>query len=503
MRLIVPLQAVFQGPGGLVLGTILPCALFYALQLLRGKWRASASPDAAPDQNSSRNDQILARNDQTLAGNDQALANAEADAAYISARALAIASVGTWSSYYVGWQEFVRNPYHPVDNPGGCIELGIAENKLSWDLIENWLKNHPQEWPDNGPFCFRHVAGYCEFHGLRAFKNALAIFMGEVMGGRVAFKEEQMVLTSGSSAALDILAFSLAEAGDAFLVPSPYYPGFDRDMKWRSGVKLVPVPSHSNNDFRITKAALDRTFTETEKSGIKVRAILVTSPSNPVGNTLDTTCLLLLLNFSSEKKLHIICDEVYAGSAFADPAFVSIAELLDSQNYDASRVHIVYGLSKDLGLAGFRVGVLYTWNKQVLSSAAGMTRFCSISSQTQCLLSTLLLDKQFVQDYIAENRRRLGERRKWVASLLEKAGIFCAKSNGGLFVWMDMRRYLVSDDPEGEVILWKKLLYEGRLNLTAGACCHCIEPGWFRLCFSSSSDDTLTVAFERLKSLFL
>lgn len=59
----------------------------------------------------------------------------------------------------------------------------------------------------------------------RTGSQVLARFMGVVMGGRVKFEPSQMVLTAGATPTIEILAFSLAQPGEAFLVPSPYYAG--------------------------------------------------------------------------------------------------------------------------------------------------------------------------------------------------------------------------------------------------------------------------------------
>ncbi|KAE8816795.1 hypothetical protein D1007_05536 [Hordeum vulgare] len=55
------------------------------------------------------------------------------------------------------------------------------------------------------------------------------------MQGSVSFDPSQMVITSGATPAMEILSFCIADPGDAFPVPSPYYPGWDRDIKWRTG----------------------------------------------------------------------------------------------------------------------------------------------------------------------------------------------------------------------------------------------------------------------------
>jgi hypothetical protein len=39
-------------------------------------------------------------------------------------------SHGQDSSYFLGWQEYEKNPYHDVHNPSGIIQMGLAENQV-------------------------------------------------------------------------------------------------------------------------------------------------------------------------------------------------------------------------------------------------------------------------------------------------------------------------------------------------------------------------------------
>lgn len=55
--------------------------------------------------------------------------------------------------------------------------------------------------------------------------QALAEFMAELRGYKVQFDPSNIVLTAGATSANEILMFCLANPGDAFLVPTPYYPG--------------------------------------------------------------------------------------------------------------------------------------------------------------------------------------------------------------------------------------------------------------------------------------
>ncbi|CAJ2646012.1 unnamed protein product [Trifolium pratense] len=418
-------------------------------------------------------------------------------------------SHGQDSSYFLGWEEYEKNPYDVVQNPKGIIQMGLAENQLSFDLLESWLAKNPDVagFKRDGKSIFRELALFQDYHGLPSFKKALVDFMAEIRGNKITFDPNHIVLTAGATSANETLMFCLAEQGEAFLLPTPYYPGFDRDLKWRTGVEIVPIQCTSSNNFQITESALQQAHEEAKKKNLRVKGVLVTNPSNPLGTTMSKSELNLLIDFIKDKDMHLISDEIYSGTVFTSPNFVSVMEILKERNdlkdFDANvseRVHIVYSLSKDLGLPGFRVGAIYSENDMVVAAATKMSSFGLVSSQTQYLLSAMLGDKKFTRNYISENQKRLKKRQGMLVLGLQKAGISCLKTNNaGLFCWVDMRNLLSSNTFEAEMELWKKILYNVKLNISPGASCHCTEPGWFRVCFANMSEDTLNLAMKRLK----
>ena len=418
---------------------------------------------------------------------------------------------GEDSPYFAGWRAYDDDPYDAVTNPGGVIQMGLAENQVSFDLLEGFLREHPEAagWggarPGSGVASFRDNALFQDYHGLKTFRKAMASFMEKIRGGKVRFDPDRIVLTAGATAANELLTFILANPGDALLIPTPYYPGFDRDLRWRTGVNIVPVHCHSSNGFQVTVAALEAAYEEAAAAGMSVRGVLLTNPSNPLGTTVERSVLEDVLDFVVRKNIHLISDEIYSGSVFAAPDLVSVAELVESRGDDiAGRVHIVYSLSKDLGLPGFRVGVVYSYNDAVVTAARRMSSFTLVSSQTQKTLAAMLLDAAFAQEYIRTNRERLRVRHDHMVAGLARSGVPCLRSNAGLFVWMDMRR-LLGDGGEAtvadELRLWDLMLHEVKLNISPGSSCHCSEPGWFRVCFANMSLDTLDVALARMSRL--
>jgi aminotransferase len=207
-----------------------------------------------------------------------------------------------------------------------------------------------------------------------------------------------------------------------------------------------------------------------------------------------------LLEFAAEKNIHLISDEIFAGSTFGSDKFVSVAEVVDEfEDFDKGRVHIIYGLSKDLSLAGFRVGVIYSYNENIVEAAAKIARFSSVSSPTQRLLVSMLSDQKFISDYLRINRERLKKMYLLFVDALKQLGIECFKSSGGFYCWADMSKYIRSYSEKGERKLWDRLLEEAKVNVTPGSSCHCIEPGWFRCCFTTLSEQDIPLLVERLR----
>ncbi|XP_038974630.1 1-aminocyclopropane-1-carboxylate synthase-like [Phoenix dactylifera] len=410
---------------------------------------------------------------------------------------------GEKSSYFDGWKAYDSDPFHPTENPEGVIQMGLAENQLCLDLMQEWIKKNQRAsiCTEAGVSEFKAIANFQDYHGLPEFREAIAKFMGKVRGEGINFDPARIVMSGGATGAAEILAFCLADPGEAFLVPTPYYPAFDRDLRWRTGIQLFPIHCESTNHFKITQSALESAYEKAQQANIRVKGVLVTNPSNPLGTTLDKKTLRTLVSFINAKRIHLICDEIFAGTVFSEPRFVGVSKILEEDpNCDQSLIHITYSLSKVLGLPGFRVGVVYSYNDTVVRCARRMSSFGLVSSQTQYLLASMLSDDEFTTELIAESRRRLSKRHEIFTSRLAQEGIQCLESNAGLFCWMNLKMLLKESTVEGELELWRRIIDDMKLNVSPGSSFHCSEPGWFRVCFANIDDETMEVALQRFKS---
>nr|AAC15777.1 ACC synthase [Nicotiana glutinosa] len=413
---------------------------------------------------------------------------------------------GENSAYFDGWKAYENDPFHLTQNPNGVIQMGLAENQLCFDLIQEWVVNNPKAsiCTAEGAQDFNDIAIFQDYHGLREFRKAVSRFMEKVRGDKVTFDPDHIVMSGGATGAHETLAFCLADPGDAFLVPTPYYPGFDRDLRWRTGVQLFPVVCESFNNFKITKEALESAYEKAQESNIRVKGLLINNPSNPLGTILDRETLKDILRFINDKNIHLVCDEIYAATVFSQPDFISISEVMQEVNgCNENLVHVVYSLSKDLGFPGFRVGIIYSYNDVVVSCARKMSSFGLVSTQTQFLIASMLSDEIFVENFIAKSSVRLSQRHGFFTKGLAQVGISSLKSNSGLFFWMDLRRLLKESTFEAELDLWHIIINEVKLNVSPGVSFHCSEPGWFRVCFANMDDETMRVALRRIKHFVL
>ncbi|KAM0059969.1 putative 1-aminocyclopropane-1-carboxylate synthase [Helianthus debilis subsp. tardiflorus] len=409
---------------------------------------------------------------------------------------------GENSPYFDGWKAYDANPFHPQRNPEGVIQMGLAENQLSFDLIKEWIEANPSAsiCTPQGVSGFKHTAIFQDYHGLPAFRTAVANFMNRVRGNRVKFDPDRIVMSGGATGAHETLAFCLANPGEAFLVPTPYYPAFDRDLRWRTGVNLVPVVCESSNNFKITREALESAYTNAKLANIKVKGLLVTNPSNPLGTFLDRETLKDVVSFINDKSIHLVCDEIYAGTVTNGDEFVSIAEVIEEEpECNRDLIHLVYSLSKDMGFPGFRVGIVYSYNDNVVAIARKMSSFGLVSTQTQHMLASMLSDNEFVENFISESRVRLAHRHDMFNRGLAQVGIGSLESKAGLFLWMDLRRFLKEPTFEAEMTFWRTIINDIKLNVSPGQSFHCSEPGWFRVCFANMDDETTIIALWRIK----
>ncbi len=362
-----------------------------------------------------------------------------------------------------------RNQFHPVINPDGYINFGTAENHLLWDLLAPKINEAQCQ--------IEKVIHYDLLFGSVSFRTAVAKFL-ERHSANVQVDPDSLIVASGSSAAIELLIYSLCEPGDGVLIPAPYYAGFDFDLTARCGAVAIPIGLKSTEQFALSVGDVQRAFLDATKRGNRPRVLLLTSPNNPLGHIYPEQLLRDLVAFCESVGLECIFDEVYANSCFGKQKFVS------SLSFANSVVHTVYSFAKDFALSGFKVGVAHSRNPDVLKAMRSLCYFSPVSTHAQHVLTHLLSQEEWLANLISTNNDRLRAAYRFVKSALSRYAIPYFESDAGLFLLIDLRSKLESASFESELELWRRLFYDGKLNTSPGSVFRCAEPGFFRICFA-------------------
>uniref|UniRef100_A0A383VMM0 Aminotransferase class I/classII large domain-containing protein n=1 Tax=Tetradesmus obliquus TaxID=3088 RepID=A0A383VMM0_TETOB len=384
------------------------------------------------------------------------------------------------------------------DNPDGYIALAVAENRLTTELVQQGLQAH-------GGFPAAMLY-YQDMRGIPELRQAIAGMLQDSFMQGVQIDPQHLSVLAGVGAVLDLLFQCIAEPGDGVLIPAPYYPAFDNDLRVRNQVTTLPV--HLDSQQQDFAAALDAAAEAAAAAGHPVSALMFTHPSNPQGTLFSRQQLASMMQWCLRRKVHCISDEVYANSVFDESQqFVSAAHLLQQEvrsmegsQHAGELVHIVFGFSKDFCASGLRVGCLLTKNTGLNKALDNISYFNSTPCPLQWSLSQLLSDKQWLQHYLQENRRRLREAYASVTSGLDAAGIPYTAAPAGMFLWVDLRAAFGGQPGswEDEAALWRCMAQQHRVVLTPGAACHAAEPGWFRVCYAWTSPGSLPAAVSRI-----
>lgn len=264
------------------------------------------------------------------------------------------------------------------------------------------------------------------------------------------------------------------------------------DLETRDELKVIPVHTPSETGFRLTPELLDDAVDAADRP---VRALLFTTPNNPLGTVYTPEQLEEVVAWAERQDVHLVLDELFALSVYGDASFNSGASLRPTLG---DKVHVVWAFSKDFAASGLRCGVLVSENQGLVQAVDGLAYWAAVSGDTQFVLEQLISDEAWVDEFVAENRRRLGSAYTAVTGALKTAGIPYLPAQAGFFLLCDMRGFMSDISWAAEDNLWRWLLETAKVNLTPGADCHIGEPGFMRLVFASEPTGAVLAGIDRM-----
>ncbi|KAJ5306265.1 hypothetical protein PENANT_c017G00668 [Penicillium antarcticum] len=404
------------------------------------------------------------------------------------------------------FHEIIKDTWNPETNPNGYINVGVAENTLMHPSFLEHI-NKPLTLP----------AKYLTYNeggsGSTRLKKSMAAFLNRHLKPVVPLQAEHLLPTNGLSSALEHVSWAFADPGEGILLGRPYYGMFIPDLSLRTGSVVVPVKFDDVDPLAIDAVGkYEEAILDFQRTGKRVKVLMLCHPHNPLGRCYPRDVLVGLMQLCQRYQIHFVSDEIYALSTFENtvdngvpPAvpFESALSVDLTGVIDASFVHVLWGMSKDFGANGIRIGVIISQgNPDVHLALAGSTLYSSVSGPTDHLASVMLEDIEFTDWYIMRNQELLAEGYAYATRYLRDHGIeYATGCNAAFFVWMNLGKRFCDLHPGerggdvGEKVMQR--LLGKKVFLASGALFGSEQDGWFRIVFTQGYE-VLSLALERI-----
>jgi len=330
--------------------------------------------------------------------------------------------------------------------------------------------------------------------GLVELRDALAHYMAGFHPGRYA---DRIAVTSSGVNALMLATQLLAGAGDEVVAVVPVWPNLTQQPTMMGAqVRRVAIKPDAQGVWHLDVQALTTAITD------KTKVVLVNSPNNPTGWTLNTDEQRALLEHCRRTGTWIVADEVYErmwfgggrcapgfGSAEAGgrtaPSFLDIAAAND-------RLIVVHSFSKSFLMTGWRLGWMVVPEGGALAQIGKLIEFntsCPPEFVQHGGLAALAMGNDFVDGLV----QRLRACRDLLLHRLQQLpGVTVAVPPGGLYAFLKI------EGQHDSLALAKRLVADHGLGLAPGIAFGPEGEGWLRWCFASRDPERLHQGVDRL-----
>ena len=369
---------------------------------------------------------------------------------------------------------------YSTENPAGFVNLGSAQNFLSKTAIEERLSS--LEWlVDDTP--------YRAFAGTDSCRAAVASYLKNISGRIVG--PNHIVVGNGMISVLESLSIAILDAGDSVLVTTPVFPGLVTALTSRTQANFIPLETGPETEFKLSPEVLRAKLENELNKGSCVKAVLLCSPGNPIGQVFTADEIGQFVDIAGEFNVALIVDEIYASSCFSGVDFVSALSV------ESDNVITIGGLSKDFGLAGYTTAWACTTNEYILRAMKKQSHFYRLAAPVQRAIE-VFLDPAWRVPFTNSNREKLTSNYVDTSNALNEIGVKVTPSQAGLVSWLDLTPFLRSEDEQGQLELYRYLLEQHRVHISPASGFYCSKPGFFRICFSQEQE-TLREGLRRIQ----
>ncbi|MHA1680749.1 MAG: pyridoxal phosphate-dependent aminotransferase [Promethearchaeota archaeon] len=255
-----------------------------------------------------------------------------------------------------------------------------------------------------------------------------------------------VIVTNGGSGSITLAFAAILNPGDEILLSSPNFVSYFYVSKYfEANVNEIPRREDLGPDLERMKSSINE----------KTKAILINSPNNPTGYTLERKELEEICTLCVENDLYLISDEVYEKYVYDGRKHVSPASL----NGMAERTITLNALSKTFSTTGFRVGYLSA-NEEVVSLMENFLQYTGAGVNHPCqyggiaAMQLTLDDPNLIKDIVNSYKAR----RDLCHARLNEMGLSCPKPGGAFYIMPSVKESGLDGNAFSEKLVEKKSL---------------------------------------------
>ncbi len=294
------------------------------------------------------------------------------------------------------------------------------------------------------------VLAYSHSAGIETLRERISGYYGR-LGHKVS--EDQIIVTTGASEALNFIFTAIINPGDEVIVPEPFYANYVSFSLGNDGV-VVPVTTSIESNFSLPSIEdFEKKITP------RTRAILICNPGNPTGMLYPQESLEELRDFAKQHDLFLIADEVYREFAYDASVHHSTLGLEGLED----NVIVVDSISKRFSACGARIGCVISRNSELMEAILKMAQ-ARLSPPTLGQLGAAAvyqLPPEYYQSVVGEYAKR---RDLLKASLDRIEGVVCPEINGAFYA---MVRLPVADSEDFCRWMLEEFSHEGATVMMA------------------------------------
>jgi aminotransferase len=320
------------------------------------------------------------------------------------------------------------------------ISLGVGEPdfRTPWKICESSIYSIEQG-----------VTSYTSNRGLQTLRDALSAHLASRYQLRYSANEE-MLITTGVSEALDIAVRAVVNPGDEVLIAEPSYVSYAPCVTLAGGVP-VPVECTEEDHFRLNPDKLQ------EKITGKTKGLIINFPNNPTGAIMKREDLDPVADILTDRDLLLISDEVYSELTY-ETSHVAAATVKDLHE----RTITLNGFSKAYAMTGWRIGYLCA-PKEICDAALKIHQYAMLCAPVMGQVGALEALKSAEDEKTnMVNEYRL--RRNMFVAGLNKIGLSCHVPEGAFYAFPSVRGTGLSD-----VEFAERLLKQQRVAVVPGS----------------------------------